>query len=150
MTIQISPELLRAIQAHGEQAYPEEGAGLILGTAHADDRTATALLPRANNFQPESRRRRYLIAAEDMLEAEEQAERLGVDVIGVFHSHPDHPAQASEFDREWAMPFYSYVITSVSNARAVESRSWRLDEGRARMTEEALLVKTEAKSEEVS
>lgn len=150
MTIHISPELLRAIQAHGEQAYPQEGAGLILGIVQADDRTATALSPRPNNFHVESRRRRYLITAEDVLEAEEQAERLGVDVIGVFHSHPDHPAQASEFDREWAMPFYSYVITSVSNARAVESRSWRLDEGRVRMTEEALLVKTEAKSEEVS
>ncbi len=150
MTIHLSPELLRAIQAHGEQAYPEEGAGLILGTARADDRTATALSPWPNSFRPDSRRRRYLITAEDMLEAEERAERLGVDVIGVFHSHPDHPAQASEFDREWAMPFYSYVITSVSNARAVESRSWRLDEGRARMAEEPLLVTTEAKPEEVS
>lgn len=150
MTLHLSPELLRAIHAHGELAYPEEGAGLILGIVQAGDRTATALSPRPNNFQPESRRRRYLITAEDMLEAEEQAEKLGVDVIGVFHSHPDHPAQASEFDREWAMPFYSYVITSISNARAVESRSWRLDEGRARMTEEKLRVTTDARSEEVS
>jgi proteasome lid subunit RPN8/RPN11 len=149
VTLRLSPELLRAIQAHGEHSYPEEGAGLILGTVQPEDRTAVTLAPRPNNFQPDSRRRRYLITPEDMLDAEDQAEGLGLDVIGVFHSHPDHPAQASEFDREWAMPFYSYVITSVSNARAVESRSWRLDEGRGRMAEEALLVIAQAKTEEV-
>jgi hypothetical protein len=67
-----------------------------------------------------------------------QPERLGLEAVGVFHSHPDHPATASDFDREWALPWYSYLITRILQGRAAESRSWRLTDDRLQMLEEAL------------
>ena len=67
-------------------------------------------------------------------------EALGLDIIGVFHSHPDHPDRPSEYDREWAQPFFSYVITSVQAGKAVESRSWRLAEDRTQFLEESIEV----------
>ncbi len=60
-----------------------------------------------------ARHNRYLITPQDMLAGEIEADRLGLDVVGVFHSHPDHPNLPSEFDREWALPWFSYLITSV-------------------------------------
>ncbi len=149
MTIILSSSLIRQIHENGERHYPEEGAGLILGKADAQARRATGLIHRANSFAPESRRRRYAIGPQEMLEAEDQAESLGVDIVGVFHSHPDHPARPSEFDLAWAMPWYSYVITSVSNGRAVESRSWRLSDDRSSFVEEQLVqIEIEASEEE--
>jgi proteasome lid subunit RPN8/RPN11 len=75
-----------------------------------------------------------------MLRGENEAARRGLDVIGVFHSHPDHPNRPSGYDLEWALPWYSYVITSVQGGRAVESRSWRLQDDRQGFAEEAILV----------
>jgi proteasome lid subunit RPN8/RPN11 len=69
-----------------------------------------------------------------------EAERLGLSLIGVFHSHPDHPDQPSEFDRQWAQPFFSYIITSVEAGKAVESRSWRLEEDRSQFVEEIIQI----------
>jgi proteasome lid subunit RPN8/RPN11 len=149
MTIILSASLIRQIHEDGERHYPEEGAGLILGKADDQTRHATRLIHRDNTFSPESRRRRYAIGPREMLEAEDEAERLGVDIVGVFHSHPDHPARPSEFDLAWAMPWYSYIITSISNGRAVESRSWRLSDDRNSFVEEQLVqIETEASEEE--
>jgi proteasome lid subunit RPN8/RPN11 len=69
---------------------------------------------------------------------EEEADRLGLELVGVSHSHPDHPNLPSEFDRQWAWPNFSYLITSVVEGNAVESRSWRLNEDRASFSEEDL------------
>jgi proteasome lid subunit RPN8/RPN11 len=66
----------------------------------------------------------------------------GVDVLGVFHSHPDHPNQPSEFDREWAMPWFSYIITSVQAGKAAGSRSWLLQEDRSKFIEEEINTKS--------
>ena len=68
--------------------------------------------------------------------------RLGLSLLGVFHSHPDHPNQPSEFDREWAQPYFSYVITSVRSGKALESRSWRLVEDRSEFREESITLTT--------
>jgi proteasome lid subunit RPN8/RPN11 len=75
-----------------------------------------------------------------MLRSEQEAARLGLDVVGVFHSHPDHPNQPSEFDREWAMPWFSYIITSVNQGSAIASRSWRLTDDRDQFLEENIQV----------
>lgn len=144
MTLQVSRTLLDQIRRHGEASYPDEGAGLLYGEAHADDRRATALRPLANTHPEGERRRRYRIDPTDMMAAEDEAEALGLDVVGVFHSHPDHPAEASETDREWALPWFSYLITSVRFGRAAETRSWRLVDDRSIMIEEPLLVAQEA------
>jgi proteasome lid subunit RPN8/RPN11 len=146
--LHIPEELIAQIQAHGVQHYPEEGAGLILGKYEGGRRTAEYLIQLKNSSQPDSRHNRYLIEAKDVLAGEVQAEKLGLDVIGVFHSHPDHPAQPSDFDLEWALPNFSYIITSVCAGKAVSSRSWRLsDDGN--FVEEGLSILNDNNLEEV-
>jgi proteasome lid subunit RPN8/RPN11 len=141
MGLLLSQEVLQKIHAHGEGAYPEEGAGLLLGREDAGKRQVVDILPLTNSREDEARHNRYLITAEDMLAGEKEAMRLGLDVVGVFHSHPDHPNRPSEFDRAWALPWYSYMITSVNQGQAAVSRSWRLSEDRESFQEEALLVR---------
>jgi proteasome lid subunit RPN8/RPN11 len=140
MRLEIPQNILTKIYAHGESAYPEEGAGLLLGTYSKLERRVHTIVPLTNAREPETRHNRYLITPQDMLEGENIAARLGVDVIGVFHSHPDHPNQPSEFDREWAMPWFTYLITSVEKGRAVESKAWRLTDDRAGFEEEQIKV----------
>ncbi len=135
--LQLSQELLAKIHAHGEEAYPEEGAGFMLG-AEGEERAVTAIFPLSNAREDAARRNRYLFTPADYMRAEAEAERLGLSLIGVFHSHPDHPNRPSEFDREWAQPFFSYVITSVGAGKALESRSWRLVEDRSEFQEEQI------------
>ncbi len=135
--LRFSRDLLARIHAHGEQAYPEEGAGFLLG-ADGNDRAVQAIFPLSNAREHTARHNRYLITPEDYLKAEMEAERLGLRLIGVFHSHPAHPNHPSEFDREWAQPFFSYIITSVESGKALESRSWRLVEDRSTFLEEKI------------
>ncbi|HSL28217.1 MAG TPA: M67 family metallopeptidase [Anaerolineales bacterium] len=134
MTLAISKELLDQIHAYGEQAYPEEGAGFLIGS----DGKVKTILPLENAREDGARHNRFLITPEAYLNAELTADRLGLNLIGVFHSHPDHPNQPSEYDREWAQPFFSYIITTVNQGRAIESRSWRLLEDRSKFVEEVI------------
>jgi proteasome lid subunit RPN8/RPN11 len=143
MTLKVDPTLLKAIQENGENAYPEEGAGLLLGRADGDQREVLSLLHLPNLREDGSRHNRFLIDPKALLQGELEAMRLGMDVIGIFHSHPDSPNQPSEYDREWALPWYSYIITTVQNGHATSSRSWRLDEDRSRYTEEQIIQNEE-------
>jgi proteasome lid subunit RPN8/RPN11 len=140
MSLEISHELLEGIQRHGEWAYPEEGAGFLLGAADGERRQVKAILPLDNSREDGTRHNRYLLTPYDFLHGEQEAARQGLDLLGVFHSHPDHPNRPSEFDREWAMPWFSYVITSVQAGRTAGSRSWRLEEDRSSFFEEAIEV----------
>ena len=140
MKLQISTDLLNQIHAHGEDAYPGEGAGFMLGNGGADLRVVTAIMTLPNAREESARHNRYLLTPQDVLRSEQEADSLGLDVIGVFHSHPDHPNQPSEFDRDWAMPWFSYIITSVNQGRAVSSRSWRLQDDRSTFIEERIKV----------
>lgn len=137
--LDLPEDLLAKIQAHGEQAYPEEGAGFMLGS-EGEHRAVSALFPLSNAREAGARNNRYLFTPADYMQAEREAERLGLSLIGVFHSHPDHPNRPSEFDREWAQPYFSYVITSVRSGQALESRSWRLAEDRSQFQEEPIQV----------
>lgn len=139
MTLKLTADLLTRIHEHGERAYPEEGAGFLLGSSGDNgSRAVTSIYPLTNAREDESRHNRYLITPQDYLKAELEADNLGLSLIGVFHSHPDHPNRPSEFDREWAQPFFSYIITSVQSGNAVESRSWRLSEDRSKFEEEEI------------
>jgi len=93
-----------------------------------------------NAREDSARHNRFLITPQDYLKGELEADHLGLTVVGIFHSHPDHPNRPSEYDREWAQPFFSYVITSVQSGKAVESRSWRLSEDRSQFTEESMVL----------
>lgn len=145
--VSLPHELLLKIWKHGEEAYPQEGAGLLLGHLDGETRFVERILPLQNTFAVEQRHHRYMITPEDMILAEEQAEEMGLEIIGVFHSHPDHPAQPSEFDRERALPWYSYLISSVHQQGTLESRSWRLSDDRI-FTEEKLLIEQKKQLEE--
>ena len=138
MTLKIDPSLLQAIHKNGETAYPEEGAGLLLGRVDGELREVLSIVPLQNEREDGARHNRFLIPAKAMLHGEEEAIRQGLDVIGIFHSHPDSPNQPSEFDREWAMPWYSYIITTVQNGQAMHSRSWRLVDDHSKYFEELI------------
>lgn len=148
MTLAIPQPLMRKIRQHAEAHYPEEGVGLILGSIQDEVRVAAKIMPMRNVFAEESRRTRYSIDPLETLAAEDEADRLGLQIIGVFHSHPDHPPIASEFDRRMAVPWYSYLITSVSKGAAGESAAWRLDEDSEEMMHEQLQVYQAAAEEE--
>jgi proteasome lid subunit RPN8/RPN11 len=138
----INETVMRELEAHVEAAYPNEGAGLLLGTATADGKQVAAVLALENRWEgaEHAKRHRFLLTARDMLRGEQEAARRGLDVVGVFHSHPDHPAEPSGFDREWAPPWYSYIITTVAHGRAARSRSWRLHEDRSGYREEPIQI----------
>jgi proteasome lid subunit RPN8/RPN11 len=143
VSLAISKELLDQIHTHGEAAYPEEGAGFLLG----QDGKVERILPLDNAREDGARHNRFLITPEDYLQAELTADRLGLSLIGVFHSHPDHPNRPSEYDREWAQPFFSYIITTVNQGKAIESRSWRLLEDRSRFEEETIQLSEPQRSQ---
>jgi len=134
--VKISKELTVRMEAHLEQAYPGEGAGFLLGV----DGNVKDVLPLENAREDEARHNRFLITPEDYLKAELKADSLGLSLIGVFHSHPDCPNVPSEYDREWAQPFFSYIITRVDEGKTVSHRSWRLVEDRTQYTEEEIEI----------
>jgi proteasome lid subunit RPN8/RPN11 len=142
MPIEIPAAVLQQIHIHGEQSYPEEGAGFLLGSLQGEMKSVQSILPLMNSREDAARHNRYLLTAEDYLKGEQEAMHRGVDVLGVFHSHPDHPNQPSEFDREWAMPWFSYIITSVQAGKAAGSRSWLLQEDRSKFIEEEINTKS--------
>ena len=140
MAIQMTFEIVKQIHTHLEAAYPDEGAGLLLGDEKNGQRRVLAVLPLVNSRESGTRHNRYLITAQDMLHGELEAVRLGMDVVGIFHSHPDSPNRPSEFDREWALPWFSYLITTVNAGLAQSSRSWRLQDDRSQFKEELVAV----------
>ena len=132
----VSNELIKQINTHVEKAYPEEGAGFLIG----DEGEVKEILALSNAREDDARHNRFLITPEDYLKAELKANSLGLSLIGVFHSHPDCPNVPSEYDREWAQPFFSYVITRVDEGKAVNHRSWRLVEDRSKYDEEEIKI----------
>ncbi|MBI4790868.1 MAG: M67 family metallopeptidase [Chloroflexi bacterium] len=140
MTLIISSDTFASITAHLQAAYPNEGVGLLLGRADGAQKTAQAALLLPNRFEADEQHHRYLVTAQDMLDGETQAEQRGLDVIGIVHSHPDHPAQASEFDREFALPWYSYLIVSVPKGLPDAARAWVLADDRSRFVEEEFVI----------
>lgn len=136
----ISQELRNEIEAHGIATYPNEGCGLLLGEVQDAANLVGAVFPVANNWQVDGEKPfRFRISDEDMLKAELAAADLGLDVIGIFHSHPDHPPIASPRDLAWAAwPGYSYLITEIRDGQRGQSRSWQLRHDRSGFYEEEI------------
>ena len=137
--LEIAQELLEKIHTNGEKAYPEEGTGLLIGV-DGELRRVLSLLVLPNARENGARHNRYILTPQDYLAGEDQADRLKLILLGVLHSHPDHPNQPSDYDRDWAQPFFSYVITSVVAGKTVASRSWRLLEDRSAFVEEPVRI----------
>jgi proteasome lid subunit RPN8/RPN11 len=123
---------VQQIEAEGAQAYPNECCGIMIGRDMSDGactrRIVERLEPMANVFDAAQQRRRFAVDPLALMRAEKSAAAEGRLVIGFYHSHPDHPARPSEYDREHAWPFYSYVIVSIAQGSAVDMTSWILDD----------------------
>lgn len=109
-------------------AYPDECCGFLYGHEDSNGRRIITLARVVTNVKEGDKRRRFEISPHDYLEAERYAEDQQIELLGVYHSHPDHPAIPSEHDRAAAQPFFSYLIISVNNKEAGAIRSWRLNE----------------------
>jgi proteasome lid subunit RPN8/RPN11 len=128
--LKISEALVRRIQEHGVETYPQECCGALLGRDSETSREVIELLPLANR-RNDSPRNRFEVTASDVQMAEKRAREMRVEVIGWYHSHPNAPALPSEFDREHAWPWYSYVIASVEASAPRDIASWRLRDDRS-------------------
>lgn len=137
MAIQITPQIRETMLQQAELAYPFECCGLIVGKSGATEAEGFYYVP-CDNTRDRNRERRFLIDPLLYQTVEDQAEKEGLDIVSVVHSHPDHPDQPSEFDRTHAWPGFSYIIIAVRKGEAVSYRSWQLMENRERFTEEPI------------
>jgi proteasome lid subunit RPN8/RPN11 len=142
------------MQTHAESTYPEECCGLLLGHLRGDVKTLVEVLATQNSWgddevddfqaiessaqRKSSKRNRFSIAPKVMLQAQKDARDRNLDIIGIFHSHPDHPAVPSEFDRAIAWQQYSYIIVSVQQGKACDLKSWSLNDEHQFQPEEIL------------
>jgi proteasome lid subunit RPN8/RPN11 len=140
MSVEITGEQDAAIRAHGEAGFPNEICGVLLGREADGHKTVTGLLPIENQFESDEQYHRFLITPQDMLRAERSARAQGVSVVGFYHSHPEAEAIASNYDRDHAWPWYTYIIVSVKQGRADELRSWTLRDDRSAFDEEPVTV----------
>ncbi|HEY1424490.1 MAG TPA: M67 family metallopeptidase [Candidatus Acidoferrum sp.] len=138
----VSHDLAEGIRRHGAETFPFECCGALLGR-DSEAREVLGLFPLVNR-RDDSPRNRFAVTAEDVRDAEKAARERGLDVIGWYHSHPDHPARPSEFDREHAWPWYSYVIVSVMGGASAEMTSWRLNDDRLAYSPESIEIRNRA------
>ncbi|MGH9684084.1 MAG: Mov34/MPN/PAD-1 family protein [Candidatus Acidiferrales bacterium] len=127
--LKLSPETVRRIQAHGVETYPHECCGALLGRDGEGSREVFDLLPLANR-RDDSPRNRFEVTPDDVRLAERTASEKRFELLGWYHSHPDAPARPSEYDREHAWPWYSYIIVSVQKGEPRDVASWRLRDDR--------------------
>jgi proteasome lid subunit RPN8/RPN11 len=140
MTLKITQPQLDQIVKEGELTYPNEGGGLLIGRADEPGvKVVVEVKPFANQRELEAQHNRILITDAMYREGEAYAERQGLDLIGFFHSHPDHPARPSEFDRDHALPWWSYVIVSVNHGQAGDIFSWLLRDDRSQFDQEQVV-----------
>jgi proteasome lid subunit RPN8/RPN11 len=128
--LKISEALAAQIRAHGVETYPHECCGAILGTDDDGTRTVRDLMP-LQNRRDDSPRNRFEVTPGDVRLAEKTATAKNLDLIGWYHSHPDAPARPSEFDRDHAWPWYSYIIVSIQKGAPQDMNSYRLQDDRA-------------------
>ncbi|HYL06375.1 MAG TPA: M67 family metallopeptidase [Thermoanaerobaculia bacterium] len=136
-SLEVTAADLDAIGRHAERTYPEECCGFLLGEERGGATRVNRVVAAANE-RGDSRHNRFVISPETVLAAHKEARAAGLAVVGYYHSHPDHPAEPSEFDREHAWPGVSYLIVSVRRGQVDRARSWRLRDDRERFEEERL------------
>ncbi|MDX2230714.1 MAG: M67 family metallopeptidase [Leptolyngbyaceae cyanobacterium bins.349] len=140
MSLKLTVDHLQALRSHVEHAYPNECCGLLLGRRAAQGHYDLVDIRAVENTWDEdvakqlnddsslTQARRYAIAPQTMLAIMREAKQIGCDIIGIYHSHPDHPAVPSDCDRRLAWPQYSYLILSVHQGICQDIQSWRLNE----------------------
>ncbi len=164
--LRINHSALEVIRSHGESGYPLEICGFLVGYAEEGVRTIREAWPVRNAWEddpalratfvatleqaPQSAsaeswdahggERRFLVSPQDILTSMKRAREVGMDLVGVYHTHPNHPAVPSDFDRDAAWPDWSYLILSVRDGTADDCRSWVLDGSGIHFLEEEIVV----------
>ena len=164
MSFRISPQAVAAIHAHAEAGYPFEICGFLVGTAGEGGRVVREAWPVRNAWEEDAelraqmlagveaaggtagtdrwdaagQERRFLVSPRDTMLSMKRAREAGLDLVGVYHTHPNHPAIPSDFDRDAAWPEWSYIIVSVREGEVADFRSWALTEDGSRFEEEAV------------
>jgi proteasome lid subunit RPN8/RPN11 len=141
MTLRLPGALADEIRRHGEAAYPAECCGAMVGRAEGAAKEVLRLAPALNRRTDDPHR--YLIAPDDLRQLEREVREEGQEIVGYYHSHPDHPARPSAFDAEHAWPWYSYLIVRIDRGRGADLASWVLDDERPLMHPESLDVLSE-------
>ena len=124
----LSEELFRRIEREGSHAFPNECCGILIGRDEAGERVVHKLVPGKNAFEADEQYHRFSIDPRAQLQAEREAEAAGMAVLGFYHSHPDHPARPSDYDRDHGWPYYSYVIVSIMSGKPADMTSWVLND----------------------
>jgi proteasome lid subunit RPN8/RPN11 len=137
--IRFDTDAIAAVSRHAREAYPEECCGALLGTTE-DGAAAVTLAERTENSSREERRRRYVVAPMEYARVERAADAAGLSVLGFYHSHPDHPAVPSEYDRAHGLPFFHYVIVAVGPESTGEIAAYVLSEDLDVFEREELVV----------
>jgi proteasome lid subunit RPN8/RPN11 len=138
--IEIPAAAVRTIEDHAREASPEECCGFLIGSGGKPRRVVEAR--RAKNVASENRTRRYQVDPLELLHADQAAREKGLDLIGIYHSHPNHPAAPSEFDRSHATSWFIYVILGVRDGEPQELTAWRFDESTQRFEAEEIRVQS--------
>ena len=139
MTILLTPTHVRAIEDHARATFPEECCGFLVGNSGEPRRVRETR--RATNVVKENRERRYVIDPREILEVDRALVGTGQDLLGFYHSHPDHPAAPSDFDlANAAWTGYSYLILSIVDRNPNDLRSWLLDPERKHAKAEILSI----------
>ena len=142
MTLRLSEGMLADIRRHGEGAYPAECCGVLAGRVdESGGKEVVRLSPAVNRRTDDPHR--YLIAPDDLRRLGAELRLEGLEIVGYYHSHPDHPAVPSGFDTAHAWPWYSYLIVRVERGRGLEAASWTLDDEQPLMRPESLEVLSE-------
>jgi proteasome lid subunit RPN8/RPN11 len=144
MALVLTPDLERQIRKHGEESYPWECCGIFGGLREGDKRLLNEIYPIVNAREESAKHNRFLMTPKDVLMAEKQFRKNGKELLGFYHSHPDHPAVPSAFDLDHASwPGYSYAIVAVEKGISKMLTSWVLSENRhSFQQEEVLLMET--------
>jgi proteasome lid subunit RPN8/RPN11 len=140
MTLRLSGALVEEIRRQGELAYPAECCGVLAGRL-GEVKEVLRLVPMTNRRTDDPHR--YLMMPDDLRRTTAELKRSSLEVLGYYHSHPDHPAAPSAFDTEHAWPWYSYIIVRVDGGRAAELTSWVLQDDRSVMRSESVEVLSE-------
>ena len=128
--MKITKSLLEKLKAHARRTYPEECCGILLGRENGDEKVVSDVIE-IDYARNEQRERRFLITPQAYQEADKEARRRGLEILGFYHSHPDHPARPSQYDLEHAWAWFLYVIIRVERGEPRESTAWVLREDRS-------------------
>lgn len=138
--IRIPSSILREVYDHMEASYPNECCGLLVGRLVNENERLVHTFRKCRNLNTERAHDRYEMDPKCWLNTEREFDGSPWAIVGIYHSHPDHPSRASQTDTDAAWPNYSYVIASVQTGTVASTQSWLLNETEKRFYEEAVVV----------